>query len=147
MARRSAAETLPLALPMTRELAYELTSTIPITTTFVSYTIKQAGGRRVGPYYRASFRRNGRLFTVHVGNEDRKRELLAAHALVRAELEAEAAAVDPRVGDMLDRQSRLYGDDSTAARTLKRTAPVRVSSAPGARLETTEAAKLREVTR
>jgi hypothetical protein len=143
---RRASTTLQLPLPMTRDRAYELTETIPIRAKLQPFWMT-TNGRRRGPYYKASFKVRGRSYSVHLGTEDAKRELEAAHALVRAELEAEAAEVAPSVGDMIDRHRRLYGDDATPLANLKRSAPARAANAPGARLETTEAAKLREVAR
>ena len=126
---------------MTRERAYELTTAIPIAAKFKPYTIESKGRRR-GPYYKAAFAMFGRSYVVHVGTEEAKRELVAAHALVRAELEAEASTLDAHVGDMIDRHRRLYGDDALPIANLKRTAPARAANAAGARPETTEAAKL-----
>lgn len=145
MGRPAAEKSLSLALPISRERAYDLTETIPIACKFSSYSVKSKGRTR-GPYFKASFVRKGRTYDVHVGGQDRKDELDAAHALVRAELEAEAAAVPAAVGDMLHRHAMLYGNASIPIENLKRTAPARVGSAAGARLANVPTGEVGEVT-
>lgn len=139
-------ETLPLPLPIARDRAYELAEIIPLEATYTRYFMT-TNGRKRGPYFKASFVRGGRGYVIYVGNQERKHELEAAHALVRAELEAEAAAVDPRVGDMLDRHARLYGNWSKPIEALKRSTPARPGTAAGVSSKQPFAAKLGEVTR
>jgi hypothetical protein len=122
---------LPLQLPVTRERAYEITEQIPISASFSPFSMK-TNGRTRGPYYRVYFRRNGRVHMFHLGNEERLCEVQAAHELVRAELEAEAATIDPRIGDMLARHAYLYGEIKTPFANLKRSTPARPGTAAGA---------------
>ena len=146
MGRPTAEKSLSLALPISRERAYELTEVFPIACKFSSYSIKSKGRVVRGPYYRAAFVRMGRTYDVHVGSQDRKDELDAAHALVRAELEVEAAAVPAAIGEMLHRHAMLYGNAAIPIANLKRTTPARAANAAGVRLANVPTSEVGEVT-
>jgi hypothetical protein len=133
--KKASTETsLTLALPISRERAFELTEMYPIATKYRRFVVRRKGGTTCGPYYKAFFVRHGRAYNVHLGGQDRKDELEAAHTLVRAELEAEAAALPAAVAEMIRRHARLFGSDALLLENLKRKAPARVISAAGARL-------------
>jgi len=112
-AGRKRQTTLPL--PLTRERAYTLTEEIPLSAVLSPDT---------GGYFWASFRRNGASRRIYVGAPVRAEEIVQAHAIVRAELEAEQAAVlTPALRTMMERHMTLLGEPPASLMQLKRTDP------------------------
>jgi len=114
-----------LPLPLTRERAYELTEAIPLSAVFVADAVG---------YYFARFRRNNVARCVYIGAPIRVEEIERAHAIVRADLEAEQEAkLTAEIREMLVRHNWLIGSPPNTPGT-KRVDPSRGANALGSLL-------------
>lgn len=131
------APTLDLSLPMTRERAIALTERVPLRSILApAYSVKGRGREAVsrGPYWWAYFRRDGEHCRAYVGTAANRLELEQAHAMVRAEFEAEARKLAPETRALIDLENRLLGETPHLPPRLKKADPERAASTPGSML-------------
>lgn len=139
MARKKKANrtlrSLPLSLAMTRERAIEITSRVPLCSVFRP-NFKTVSGVEYGPYWWATFTREGIPQQEYVGLQAKRDEIEAAHAFVRAELEAAALKLPAETRELIALERRLFGEPPSlpSRERLKKTDPERAASASGSLL-------------